>query len=69
MVVGISLILESQTPIAYMVQVLQPLEIRDSHASGVEIQVLGRKNKDKKSEEFRSNHTGFTQRKKSKVKT
>lgn len=39
-VVGVPLILEGQSPIADVVQILQPLEIRHGHTAGVQVHVL-----------------------------
>ena len=38
-VVGFSLILEGQTAIGHVVQVLQPLEVGDCHTTGVDVHV------------------------------
>lgn len=40
MVVGVPLILEGQSSIADVVQILQPLKIRHGHTAGVQIHVL-----------------------------
>ena len=39
MVVGVLLVLECQATKADMVEVLQPLEVRDSHTTSVDVQV------------------------------
>ena len=39
MIVGLSLILEGQTAIGHVVQVLQPLEVGDCHTTGVDVHV------------------------------
>ena len=39
-VVGVTLILECQSAIADVVQIFQPFKVRDSHTTGVDVQIL-----------------------------
>lgn len=39
MIVGLSLIFEGKSTIGDVVEVLEPLEVRDGHTTGVDVQV------------------------------
>lgn len=41
-VIGVTLILEGESAVTDVVQVLQPLEVRDSHTTSVHVQILRR---------------------------
>lgn len=42
MVVGVPLVLEGQSTVADMVQVLQPLKVGDSHSTSIQVHVLNK---------------------------
>lgn len=39
MIIGLSLVFEGQSAVGNMVQVLQPLEVGDSHTTSIDVQV------------------------------